>query len=132
MRNAVIVAAAGCVMFLVALVTGSVWAAIGVIVLALAGLLLLAADLRAQRREENTDQGAGLAPLPPENFVPDIADSDEGNVTGSAVAADEYGEDDFPFGEPLPMEDPAEAGPGHRPDPADDDIQMRVSPERTR
>lgn len=108
MRNAVIVAAGGCVMFLVALISGSIWAAVGVIVLALAGLLLLAAELRALRREEHTEEVPDSAPLVPENFVPDIADSDSDDVTGSSVAADEYVEDDFPFGEP-------------RPAPADDD-----------
>ncbi|MBI3691114.1 MAG: hypothetical protein HY239_10805, partial [Mycolicibacterium aromaticivorans] len=68
MRNAVIVAAAGCVMFLVALISGSVWAAAGVIVLALAGLGLVAADLR---REQNSEEPTGVAPvLVPENFAP--------------------------------------------------------------
>ncbi|KAA0111943.1 hypothetical protein [Mycolicibacterium sp. P1-5] len=138
MRNAVIVAAASCVMFVVALISGSVWAAAGVIVLALAGLFLLARDVRAERREERNEEVAdGARSLVPDDFVPDIADGDEADdeadVTGSAVVADEYGEDDFPFGEPFPPpEDPAEADPDHRPDPADDDIEMRTSPERTR
>lgn len=113
MRNAVIVAAADCVMFLVALISGSVWAAVGVIALALAGLLLVVVDLRAQRREEQSEDVADSAPaLAPENFAPDIADGDSEDVTGSAVGADEYGGDDFPFGEPLPSaEDPSEGRP---------------------
>lgn len=105
MRNAVIVAAAGCVMLLVALVSGSVWAAAVVIVLALAGLLLVGADLRAGRREEHSEEVAGMPALAPENFVPDITDSDSDDVTGSSVAVDEYVEDDFPFGEPRPLAD---------------------------
>ncbi|KDE97603.1 hypothetical protein Y900_001305 [Mycolicibacterium aromaticivorans JS19b1 = JCM 16368] len=99
MRNAVMVAAAGCVMFLVALISGSVWAAVGVIVLALAGLALVAADLR---REPISEEPADVAPeLVPENFAPDITDSDDGDVTEPDPEGDEYGEYDFPFGEPL-------------------------------
>lgn len=79
MRNAVIVAAAGCVMFLVALISGSVWAAVGVIVLALAGLLLIARDLRQDEQNEET---ADIVPvLMPENFAPDIADGEPEDVT---------------------------------------------------
>ncbi|QEN14702.1 hypothetical protein ACRDU6_20280 [Mycolicibacterium sp. ELW1] len=100
MRNAVIVAAAGCVMFLVALISGSVWAAAGVIALALAGLGLVAADLR---RERNGEESTGVAPvLVPENFAPDITDGVTGDVTEPDPEGDEYGEYDFPFGEPLP------------------------------
>ena len=100
MRNAVIVAAAGCVMFLVALISGSVWAAVGVIALALAGLLLLIRDVR---RDEHNEEVADIAPiLTPENFAPDIADSDTADVTEAGSEGDEYGDDAFPFGEPLP------------------------------
>ncbi|MCV7344398.1 hypothetical protein [Mycolicibacterium rhodesiae] len=107
MRNAVIVAAAGCVMFLVALISGSVWAAAGVIVLALAGLGLVAADLR---REQSSEESAVVAPmLVPENFAPDITDA--GDVTEPEPEGDEYGEEDFPFGGPLPA-------------PADDDTRI--------
>ena len=105
MRNAVIVAAAGCVMFLVALISGSVWAAVGVIVLALAGLLLVARELRRDVQEE---EEAEIAPvLMPENFAPDIADGESEDVTESAPEGDEYGEDDFPFGDfqPAPADD---------------------------
>ncbi len=80
MRNAVIVAAAGCVMFLVALISGSVWAAVAVIVLALAGLLLLIRDVR--RDQHNEGGVSDIVPiLTPENFAPDIADSDTADVT---------------------------------------------------
>ena len=97
MRNAVIVAAAGCVMFQVALISGSIWAAATVIVLALAGLGLVAADLR---REQSGEEPTGVPPLlVPENFAPDITD---GDVTEPDPEGDEYGEYDFPFGEPLP------------------------------
>jgi predicted lysophospholipase L1 biosynthesis ABC-type transport system permease subunit len=109
MRKAVIVAAAGCVMFVVALISGSVWAAVGVIVLALAGLLLLARDLR---RDVQNEEAADIAPvLRPENFAPDITDGDSDDVTESVAEADEYGDDDYPFGEPLPA-------------PADDDTRI--------
>ena len=109
MRNAVIVAAAGCVMFLVALISGSVVAAIGVIVLALAGLLLLVRDAR---RDEHNEEAHDVAPvLTPENFSPDIGDRDSDDVTESGPDGDEYGDDDFPFGEPLPA-------------PADDDTRI--------
>lgn len=114
MRNAVIVAAADCVMFLIALITGSAWAAVGVIVLALAGLLLIAADVRADRRKERHEQVTDTRPaLLPDDFAPDIVDGgdgadrnsddadDEENVTRSTGGSDEDGGDPFPFGEPL-------------------------------
>jgi hypothetical protein len=130
MRNAVIVAAAGCVMFLVALISGSVWAAVAVIVLALAGLALVGAELRAARRAQDDEQVAEVsAVLAPENFVPDITDSDSDDsdvddVTEPSVGADEYGGDDFPFGEPFPMAEDVNPGSGHRPAPADDDTRI--------
>ncbi|MEZ0355866.1 hypothetical protein [Mycobacterium sp. SA01] len=100
MRNAVIVAAAGCVMFLVALISGSVWAATGVIVLALAGLGLVAADVR---REQSSEESTGVVHvLVPENFAPDITDGDADDVTEPDQEGDEYGDYDFPFGDPLP------------------------------
>ncbi|MCV7215409.1 hypothetical protein H7J51_08925 [Mycobacterium crocinum] len=109
MRNAVIVAAAGCVMFLVALISGSVWAAVAVIVLALAGLLLLIRDVR---RDQHNEGVSDIVPiLTPENFAPDIADSDTADVTEAGSEGDEYGDDDFPFGEPLAA-------------PADDDTRI--------
>lgn len=129
MRNAVIVAAADCVVFVFAFSTGNIWAAVGVIGLALAGLLLVAKDVRAQRREERPEEPADIEPgLLPDDFAPDIVDGDDGDdtgadgdsdedgdendVTGPAVAADKHRGDHFPFGEPLRVaEYPAEGRP---------------------
>ncbi|AQT80496.1 hypothetical protein B1R94_16305 [Mycolicibacterium litorale] len=124
MRNAVIAAAASCVMFMIAFVTGSVWASVGVIALAVAGLLLVAGDARAQRRpqgrpgregrdEEPTESTPALTP---DDFAPDISDGrpdgnagDVDDVTRSGGIADEYRDDPFPFGEPLRVaDDPGE------------------------
>ncbi|BBX07511.1 hypothetical protein [Mycolicibacterium aichiense] len=117
MRNAVIVAAAGCVMFLVALISGSVWAAAGVIVLALAGLGLVAADLR---REQNSEESPDVVPtLVPENFAPDITDDDAGDVTKPDPEGDEYGDYDFPYD--CPFDFPFG---GLLPAPADDDTRI--------
>jgi hypothetical protein len=91
MRNAVIVAAGDCVVFMLALISANTYLAIAVVGLSVAGLLLVARDWRAQR-----DRGDGRGQphprtLTPDDFTPDVTDGDDSDATTPATWADEQG-----------------------------------------
>ena len=65
MRNAVIVAAGDCVVFLAALISANVYLAGAVVALSVAGLVLVARDWRAQRARRGAPR-----PLTPDEFTP--------------------------------------------------------------
>lgn len=83
MRIVVVLAVAALVALIVALISGSTLAAIVVVMLALAGIVLLLRDWRAERtataapeaEAAESSPGAG-EPLTPDEFSPDITGSD--------------------------------------------------------
>ena len=87
MRNAVIVAAGDCVVFLAALISANGYLAGAVVALSVAGLVLVARDWRAQRAPEEERP----RPLTPDEFTPDVTDGDDADVTTTAMWADEQG-----------------------------------------
>jgi hypothetical protein len=98
MTLVVVVALAGLVALLVAILTGSTFVAVIVIALAAAGIVLLMRDWRAERRQSGTDDpgdspaedpaapGAPGARMDPDMFSPDIAA--DGNGPSSDARAD--------------------------------------------
>lgn len=93
MRIVVVVAVAGLVALLAAVLTDSTYAAIGVIALAVIGILLLLRDWRTEHRQESAPEpaedpdGTPADPdMSPEMFAPDI--SSEGRGPSSDARAD--------------------------------------------
>ena len=87
MRNAVIVAAGDCVVFVAALFSANVYLAGAVVALSVAGLVLVARDWRAQRAPD----AERPRPLTPDEFTPDVTEGDDTGVTTAAMWADEQG-----------------------------------------
>lgn len=87
MRIVVVLAVAALVALILALVTGNTFAAIAVVLLALAGIVLLVRDWRtAGAAEQATDSGPAESadvpavagqPLIPDEFSPDVASPDQ-------------------------------------------------------
>ena len=89
MRNAVIVAAGDCVVFLVALISANVYLAGAVVGLSVAGLVLVARDWRAQRHPDHEEpRPRGLTP---DEFTPDVSDADDTAAMTAAMWADDQG-----------------------------------------
>jgi membrane protein implicated in regulation of membrane protease activity len=98
MTLVVVVALAGLVALLVAILTGSTVVAVIVIALAALGILLLVRDWRAERRQSASDdggdspaedsaaKGTAKARMDPDTFAPDIAA--DGNGPSSDARAD--------------------------------------------
>jgi len=74
MRNAVIVAAANCVVFLLALISGNSYLAGAVIVLSVIGLLLVVRDVQGHRERQTATPPERA--LTPDEFTPDILEAD--------------------------------------------------------
>lgn len=91
MRNAVIVAAGDCVVFMVALISANTYLAVAVVGLSVAGLLLVARDWRAQRDRADGRGEPYLRPLTPDDFTPDVTDEEDTDSTTPAMWADEQG-----------------------------------------
>ncbi|WP_133692092.1 hypothetical protein [Mycobacterium sp. BK086] len=97
MKVVVVVAIAGLITLLVAILTDNTFVAVGVIVLAVLGILLLARDWRADRRpteapvelvESDEPEAETVAiPIAPEMFAPDI--STDGRGPSSDARADQ-------------------------------------------
>lgn len=87
MRNAVIVAAGDCVVFLAALISANVYLAGAVVALSVAGLVLVARDWRAQQAPDEERP----RPLTPDEFTPDVTEGNDTGVTTAAMWADEQG-----------------------------------------
>lgn len=79
MRIVVVVALAGLVALVVAVVTDSTYVAVGVIALAIIGMLLLLRDWRSERRHPAADdvddvpEDVADPDMSPEKFAPDIS-----------------------------------------------------------
>jgi len=92
MRNAVIVAAGDCVVFLLALIMANVYLAVAVVGLSVAGLVLVARDWRAQQRRDDRDgEQSHQRALTPDDFTPDVTDADDTAVTTAAMWSDDQG-----------------------------------------
>ena len=88
MRNAVIVAAGDCVVFLLALISANVYLAGAVVALSVAGLVLVVRDWRAQGHRDDDPHPRILTP---DEFTPDVTDEDDTEVTTAAMWADDQG-----------------------------------------
>lgn len=78
MRIVVVLAIAALAALILALVTGSTLAAIAVVMLALAGIVVLLRDWRAERTATPTPNSSADEPaLTADEFSPDIAGSDQ-------------------------------------------------------
>ncbi len=92
MRNAVIVAAGDCVVFLLALIMANVYLAGAVVGLSVAGLVLVARDWRAQQhRADHDDEQSHQRALTPDDFTPDVPDADDIEVMTAAMWLDDQG-----------------------------------------
>ena len=91
MRNAVIVAAGDCVVFMLALISANTYLAIAVVGLSAAGLLLVARDWRVQRDRADGHDQPHPRTLTPDEFNPDVTDGDDSDETTPAMWADERG-----------------------------------------
>jgi hypothetical protein len=90
MRNAVIVAAGDCVVFVLALISANTYLAIAVVGLSVAGLLLVARDWRAQRDRVSGSGEPHPRTLTPDEFTPDVTDGND-DATTPAMWADDQG-----------------------------------------
>lgn len=98
MRVVALVALAGLVALVVALLTDSTFVAVVVIALAAAGILLLARDWRTERRQpaladdespggvHDASADAVAAPMTPDMFAPDISADAHGGPSSDARA----------------------------------------------
>ncbi|SBS76232.1 conserved exported hypothetical protein [uncultured Mycobacterium sp.] len=94
-RIVVVVALAGLITLVVAVLTDNTFVAVGVIALAALGILLLARDWRADRRQpaapveaaedDESEPETVAIPLSPEMFAPDIS-TDAGGPSADARA----------------------------------------------